>query len=176
MDGEWVSTSAPYIDPHGGYSWSSEAAAQGGRGTQRLAFAGMVTPPPEVAQALGLSEGTEAVARRRVMFLNDRPVELTDSYYPPALAAGTALADPRKIPGGAVKALVALGAQASVVEEEVVSRPATPAERDALELGDGEWVLVLSRLTRSTDATPIEASVMTMPARQRKLRYTMKVG
>lgn len=176
MDGEWVSTSAPYIDPHGGYSWSDEAAAQGTHGTQRLTFAGVINPPADVAAALGLDAGEDAVVRRRVMLLDDHPVELTDSYYPPSIAAGTALAEQRKIPGGALKLMAELGVQRSEVQEDVIARPATPAEQDALQLGDGEWVLILSRLTHSTDAIPIEVSVMTMPARQRKLRYTMKAG
>lgn len=176
MDGEWVSTSAPYLDPRGGDAWGAEAETLGGRGAQRLVFAGEVDPPETVAHDLGIPAGQRAIVRRRVMLLNDEPVELTDSYYPAAVAAGTALAAPRKIPGGAVKLLADLGYVGATVRESVTARPATDDERESLRLADGEWVMVLARLTVTADSTAMEASVMTMPARQRRLLYTMKVG
>jgi DNA-binding GntR family transcriptional regulator len=141
-----------------------------------LAFVGEIDPPEAVARDLGIPEGERAIVRRRVMLLNDKPVELTDSYYTTSVAAGTALATPRKIPGGAVKLLADLGYVGATVQESVTAQPATDDERDALDLDDGEWVMTLARLTLAADGTAIEASVMTMPARQRRLLYTMKVG
>lgn len=176
MDAQWVGTSAPYLGPHTGDAWATEAAAQGARGTQRIAFAGPVVPPQTVNRALNAPEGAEVVARRRVMYLNDQPVELTDSYYPSSIAAGTALAEPRKIPGGAPRLLADLGHATAQVDEDVYSRPATAEEREALQLPNGEWVLILERTTRNAAGQPVEASVMTMAARQSRLHYTMKVG
>lgn len=176
MSGEWIGTSTTYIDPGGGDAWGAEAFGRGARGSQRLRSAGEVVPPREVAEILGVGKGEKVVERRRVMLLDDRPVELTDSYYPLRIAAGTVLAELRKIPGGAVKALADLGAVGAEVSEDVGSRPASPAELAALQLHDGEWVITLFRVTRSSDATPIEVSVMTMPARHCKLHYDMKVG
>ena len=176
MDAEWVGTSAPYIGPHGGDAWAEEAAAQGRRGTQRITFAGLAIPHRRVSQALGIPEGGTAIARRRVMHLDDHPFELTDSYYPEAIAAGTPLAEHRKIPGGASRLLAELGHPTAQVDEDVYSRPATAEECEALQIAEGEWVIVLERLTRNAAGEPIEASVMTAAARQRRLHYTMKVG
>lgn len=173
-DGKWVSTSTPYLAAQGGDAWGQDAADQGGRGTQRIVFAGETTAPANVASMLGLREGAPVIARRRVMHLDGLPVELTDSHYPVGFAQGTPLAEPRKIPGGAVKLLAEMGLVGADVQEEVTARPSTRDEQEALQLADGEWVLTLARLTRTSDGSPVEASVMTMPARQRKLRYRLK--
>jgi GntR family transcriptional regulator len=176
LDRKWVSTSAPYVGPHNGDAWSQEAAAQGSCGTQRIVFAGPATPPDSVGRQLGIPDGGTAIVRRRVMYLDERPVELTDSYYALTLAEGTPLASSRKIPGGAPRLLADLGHGANEVHEDVTARPATRKEAESLQLDSGEWVLVLERLTLSAAGVPVEVSVMTMPARQRRLHYTMKVG
>ena len=60
--------------------------------------------------------------RRRIIFLDDMPTELTDTYFPVEVAAGTRLADTRKIPGGAVTLLATMGYRAHRVHEEVCAR------------------------------------------------------
>ncbi|HWO68322.1 MAG TPA: UTRA domain-containing protein, partial [Umezawaea sp.] len=61
----------------------------GAKPGQRLREVAEVEPPREVAEALSVAEGELVVVRRRVMSLDGRPVELTDSYYPVAIARGT---------------------------------------------------------------------------------------
>src|SRR5437867_3785016 len=103
-NGDVVSTSAPYVasgSARAGDAWATEAAAAGRRGTQTIAWAREVPAAAHVATALDLPEGSPVVTRRRVVLLDDQPVELADSYYPPSIAAGTALAEPTKIRGGA---------------------------------------------------------------------------
>ena len=55
-DSTWVSTSTPYLTPRQKGRpdpWAAEAAARGGRGTQRIAYAGETAAPDEVAVLLG---------------------------------------------------------------------------------------------------------------------------
>lgn len=173
----WNAESAPYVSPRTGASgdaWADDAAAQGGKGTQRLAEVGEVLPPPDVARALGIASTELAIVRRRVMHLDGRPVELTDSYYPASIARGTRLAEARKIPGGAVAALAQLGHVAAEVIETPTPAIPTAEERAALDLAEGEPVLVLMRTTLNADHEPIEVSVMTMP-RGARLTYRIKV-
>ncbi|GAB2848719.1 hypothetical protein GCM10022221_55110 [Actinocorallia aurea] len=176
MTGEWTSTSMPYITPGGGDAWGAEAAARGGKGSQRIVHAGEVDAPEEVASLLGLENDGKAIVRRRVIYLDDQAVELTDSYYPPAIAAGTALAELGKIRGGAVTLLAELGHVGAHVQEDVTARPATPEERDLFGLTEVEPVLALTRLILDADDHPIEADVMTMPARSARLRYNLKAA
>jgi len=174
----WTSTSMPYLKPStdGKDAWSQEAAARGGSGTQRIAHAGEVAPPEAVARLLCLKPGEKAVVRRRVIYLDEQAVELTDSYYPASIAAGTPLAETQKIRGGAVALLAELGFVGQRVQEDVTARLPTTDDRAVFSLGERDPVLVLTRLILDEAERPIEVDVMTMPARDGRLRYELKVG
>lgn len=107
------------------------------------------------------------------MLFEDRPVEITDSYYPVTIARGTRLAEARKIPGGAVALLADLGHPPRHVREDVSARLATPDERTILQLGVESCVLLLARTLFTEKDFPVEASVMTMTADGRRLRYEL---
>jgi GntR family transcriptional regulator len=172
----WTDVSAPYLTPRvDGQSdaWTEETARQGRQGTQELREVVEAVPPAEVARALGLPEGEPAVIRRRTMRLDGRPFELTDSYYRRAIAAGTPLAEPKKIKGGALAVLAEQGKRPRRIREDVSTRPATDLERALLELDDSQWVLILFRATMAEDGTPIEVSVMTMVPANRRLTYEL---
>lgn len=67
---------------------------------QRITQAGEVNAPSEVAERLGGAAGEPVVVRRRVMYMDGVPTELTDTYYPLGEARGTPLAGAQKIPWG----------------------------------------------------------------------------
>src|SRR6476660_28339 len=174
---DWVSESSAYVAaPAPADAWRTEAAQQGGVGTQRLVEVAELLPSPEVAQALRLGAGATVVVRRRVMLLDGRPVALTDSYYPSSLARGTGLARREKIRGGAVGLLAELGHRPYQAVEDVLARRPTNEERSALDLAADEWVLVLRRLSTTEDDVPVEYSVMTMTAEGRHLRYELPIS
>ncbi|MFE5302195.1 GntR family transcriptional regulator [Streptomyces sp. NPDC056632] len=176
MSGDaWISETSPYLAPRKpGQSdaWSDEAARRGRRGGQRLLQAGEVDAPDAVRAALRLSASERVIVRRRLILLDDQPVELADSYYPVAIAAGTPLAEPLKVPGGAVTLLRELGYTGAEVVEDVSAALATTEEREHLGLPEGSAVLHLLRLTQTAEGTPMEASLMTMPA-GRHLTYRL---
>ncbi|WP_369145619.1 GntR family transcriptional regulator [Streptomyces sp. R44] len=176
MSGDaWISETAPYLAPRKpGQSdaWTDEAARRGHRGGQRLLHAGLVDAPDPVRAALRLPATEHVVVRRRLILLDDQPVELADSYYPVAIAGDTPLAEPRKVPGGAVTLLKELGYTGAEVVEDVSAALSTAEEREQLGLPEGSAVLRLLRLTLTGDGTPMEASVMTMPA-DRHLTYRL---
>ncbi|MBB0244019.1 UTRA domain-containing protein [Streptomyces alkaliphilus] len=173
----WETDSTVYLTPRPGGSdaRAEEAAARGGRGTQRLVEVRRIRAPETVAGPLGLAPDAEVGVRRRVMYLDDRPVELTASHYPVDIAAGTALAEPRRIPGGAVTLLADLGFRPHEVEETVAVDLPEPAVREALALGEGEPVMLLTRVSRAADGRPFEVGVMTM-VRGGRLRYRTRMG
>lgn len=172
---QWVGSSTPYLDLSGGDVWGQEAAAQGRTGRQRIVYAGEAAPPPDVATLLSLQPGEPAILRRRVILLDDHPVEIADSYWPTRIAAGTPLAEPGKIRGGAVAYLAAQGYRPATVDEEIDTRLPTADEKQLLPSGDGDWVLVLTRRIADSSANPYEVSVMVTPGRSRRLHYSMKV-
>jgi DNA-binding GntR family transcriptional regulator len=177
----WVSTSAPYVAPRGAGqrdAWSEETAARGRRGTQRVLEAGETAAPAEVAALLGVAEGEGVVVRRRLILLDGEPVELTDTYYPRAIAAGTRLAETAKISGGAVTLLATLGHTPAKVHEEIHARLPTPAERDALALDPADAphpVLCLTRVTLDATGTPYQADLTVFRADRQRLRYELDV-
>ncbi|GGN62392.1 hypothetical protein GCM10012285_62510 [Streptomyces kronopolitis] len=176
---EWVSTSMPYLTPREQGqpdAWGAEAAARGRRGSQRIVRAGEIAALPEVAELLGIAEGENVVVRRRVMYVDDAPCELTDTYYPVHIARGTRLAETARIPGGAISLLAGLGYVGARVQEDVVARMPSREEREALRTGDDEPVLQLTRLTLDAHDRPIQVDRMAMPGRHQRLRYEIKIG
>lgn len=154
-------------------SWHSEAERLGMRGTQKLTDVGEVAAEDDIGGLLGVEPGSAVVVRRRVMLLDDEPVQLADSYYPLDLARGTPIAEPRKLPGGTVAALERLGLELGDFEEQVSARAATPAERQALQLADGIPVLVLTRTTYTTGGRPVEVSRAVLAADRHQLTYQL---
>lgn len=174
-DEGWTGSSTPYLGDSRGDVWRDEAAAQGRKGSQRITWAGETEPPASAASALGLTSGATVVSRQRLILLDDRPVELANSYWPLELAKHTDLSRPGKIRGGAVTLLAELGYRASAVDEEIRTRPPTEEERRALQLAESEWVLVLTRTIRGEDGQPYEAAINVSPGSVGRLNYSMKV-
>ncbi|WP_242883468.1 UTRA domain-containing protein [Actinomadura litoris] len=169
-------SSLPYLSPRQEGQvepWSQEAAHLGRVGTQRVREVATAVPPAEVAQELGVPENALAVVRRRTMLLDGRPVELTDSWYPGAVATGTALADPGRIKGGAVTLLADLGYTVHEAREEIEVRAATVNEAAELALTEEGSVIVLRRTCLTVDQVPFEVSVMVMVPDGRRLRYLL---
>jgi DNA-binding GntR family transcriptional regulator len=178
-DNEWVSSSTTYLkprEPGTGDAWAEETASRGTKGRQALTQAGAVVPPADIAAALELGAGESAIVRRRVMYADETPVELTDTYYPAWLAAGTPLAEARKIKGGAVTLLAEMGHKAARVVEDITARMPSESERAQLKLTSQEPVLVIDRLTLDDAGQPVQADVMVAPATHRRLRYEVKVN
>lgn len=155
-DTRWVSASDPYVTPEGGDAWAKEAAAAGGKGTQRLLAVETVAVRRHIREALRLGPDERAVVRQRLILLNDQPIELADSYYPESITAGTVLAEHRKIKGGAVAALAELGHIAAEVTENVSARQPLPHECDVLGIRDSDCLLVLTRIIRDADGRPVQ--------------------
>ena len=174
----WISVSTPYVKPREAGApdaWAQEAADHGRVGTQRLLHVGEVVPAPHIAAALHSTPTDPVVVRRRLVLLDDQPVELVDSYYPVDIARGTRLADARKIRGGAATLLAELGHELHHIDEDVSVRLSNADETDLLALQGASPVLLLMRTSSSRAGRPVEVSVMTMlPGRH--LRYQLTTG
>ncbi|MFD4987112.1 GntR family transcriptional regulator [Streptomyces sp. NPDC058374] len=173
--GRQSSTSARYLGAAGD-AWAAETRAEGRRGTQRIVRAGEEPASELVAERLSLQPGEPVIARRRIMYTDGDPCELTDTYYPASLARGTGLAGTAKIRGGAVRLLAELGHVGAWVEEDVTARLPTPEEATALALSEEEPLLQLVRRTEDADHRPIQLDVMAMAPRRQRLRYRFRAG
>lgn len=129
-----------------------------------------VPAPAEVAQGLRIEVGEHAVLRRRMLRHAGRPVEIEWSYYPLELAAGTELAGPHRVRGGAPKVLADLGYPQRYFVDAVSARMPTSEEAELLALPDVP-VIRQFRIVLSDDDRPVEASVMVKGAHLYELLY-----
>jgi GntR family transcriptional regulator len=176
---DWDGASAPYLSPRApgeADAWTDQAASAGRAGTQQIREVAEAVPPRDVAGALRLPAGATAVVRRRTVFLDGAPIETVDSWYPASLAAGTALAWPGKIKGGAVTLLADMGYVARGALDDISVRGATEAEATLLAVPTGAPVIVVFRVVAAGTGVPFEASVMTMVSEGRHLRYPLAGG
>jgi GntR family transcriptional regulator len=167
-------TPADYVTHTGAdapYAWIVEASRRGEQGGSQLLDVGEVPAPAEVAYAFGIGRGAPVVRRYQLLTLDDEPVELVSTYYPVGLARGTALAERRKIRGGAAAVLAELAQQPSRFEDVVSARPATTEEFVRLELPTEVPVLRTFRVVVAATGEPLECQVMVKAGNRRNVRY-----
>jgi GntR family transcriptional regulator len=148
--------------------------AEHGYAYQLLGVAEMV-PPAEVREAFGIGADDTAVLRHRLMTLHGVPVELSWSYYPAGIAAGTPLTERKRIKGGASELLAQLGHTPVRYEERITARLPTTAELELLELPDDVPVLRQFRILFAANDQPVEATVMVKGGHRYEERVTGQV-
>jgi DNA-binding GntR family transcriptional regulator len=176
---EWISSSQPYLAPRDSTSadpWREEAARAGHVGAHRLVLVERTVPPARVSVLLGNDPESATILRRRIVTLDARPVEVSDSWYPAAIADGTALAEARPIKGGALRLLAELGYTATHHVEEIAVVDVPPTLLDVLR---DSPVIELTRTSYTENDVPFEVAVMLMsrdmmPGVPRRLRYEMR--
>ncbi|GAA1292095.1 hypothetical protein GCM10009647_001840 [Streptomyces sanglieri] len=168
---------ASYMAPAGSgepYRWLTEAARNGSRAHSTLLEVAEAVPPADVAEALRLPKSGTAVLRRQLLTMDDEPVELVASYYPLDIAHGTAMTEPRKIPGGTPTLLAELGYPPRLSVDRVSARVPTQEQYQALRLPGGLPVLRTLRVVHSDDERPIEATVMVKAGHLYELQYEFR--
>jgi GntR family transcriptional regulator len=152
--------------------WTTWATGEGRVPAQQLLFVGEVVPPADVAEAFGLAAGESVALRSRLLLLDHEPDQLAHSYYPLAIARGTALLESRRIKGGAIRLLAEKGLVArDPLAEEVRGRMPTPDEARLLRLDEGVPLLEVFRPVVTTDDVVYEVAVMLYAADRHALRY-----
>jgi GntR family transcriptional regulator len=171
-----TTSSAIYLsppDPGQRDAWTTETQ---GRGSQRIAAAGVVGSTPEIAQALDIPDGSPVAHRSRLMLLDGEPVELVVSYFPTSLDlppdAAEALAAAKPVKGGTVRLLAEHGYRAARVVEEV---SAEVADDDSVPgAPKGSALLVTRRTVYAAGGVPFEHTVMAAWDGRRQ-RYVMEI-
>ncbi|MGH3711850.1 MAG: GntR family transcriptional regulator [Micromonosporaceae bacterium] len=129
-----------------------------------------VPAPTEVARALGLAEGADVLVRRRVLYANDEPTQIADSYFPWEIAEGSALLRQDTGEGGSYSRLRDMGFPITRFVENVNVRMPADAERRTLQLEATEPVFDIVHIAL-TDDRPIEVALHVMPGHLWTLRY-----
>src|SRR5262245_44792026 len=98
---------------------------------------GRTTATAPAAHALKIAEGDPVLVRRRVLYANDEPTQIADSYYPWRKVAGSALLQPDTGVGGSYARLADVGFEIVRFTEDVTVRMPADNERSILQLEGG---------------------------------------
>ncbi|BCL15040.1 GntR family transcriptional regulator [Micromonospora sagamiensis] len=146
------------------------------RYSYRLLGVTEVVAPPEVGRALQLADGERVLVRHRLALYGTDPVELSWSYYPMSIAAGTELTQQRRIVGGAPRVLSDAGLPMAMFTDRVSARMPTPEEAELLALPPNVPIIRQFRVVASRDDRPVEASVLVKGGHLHELHYCQQVS
>jgi DNA-binding GntR family transcriptional regulator len=153
---------AAYEDAGKNDQWATSVSDAGRVPSQDIQVS-IVTPPPPVADRLGLAPDTGiALLRRRVRSVDREPYLLADSYFPVELVQGTPLMEPRDVsaPGGV---LASLGLIQAWYRDEIVPRMPTRREIEMLRLPAATPVAEHMRTGYDKDDRPLRVMVTILP-------------
>jgi len=130
-------------------------------------------PPDRIRLLLDLPDDPElrVVARSRRYVLDGKPVLLSVSYLPGALAAGTMIEYKDAGPGGIYARLRELGQAPARFREDLRARMPEPDETDRLALPPGTPVVDLVRTAYTADGQIVEVNEMTADSASYVFRY-----
>jgi len=137
---------------------------------------------PHLPERVGLdvAVGEPVMHRERRRYEDDRPVQLSDSWFPAWVADTPMLADPTRqplredgdvvLPGGI---LAAIGLPQVRVRGRITGQVATPVIRRAMDLPRGTLLLVRSHVGYDDRGRPVRLQVDRMPTDRNVLGYEM---
>lgn len=132
-----------------------------------------VPATPRLAEMLAVPLGAVLLERRFVFRALGVPQQMSTSYYPLDMVAGTPVADPDREPwpGGNISQLATLGITVTTVTEEVGARMPLEEETETLRIPSGVPVLTITRRMLA-GTRPVEAAVdIVIPADRAVLDY-----
>lgn len=133
---------------------------------------GQTETPADVAKTLGIPESAPALIRSRVLYANDEPTQIADSYMPWTIAEGCdSLLQPNAGPGGSYGRLEDLGYGPVRFTEDVTVRMPTEPEQRTLDLEPLQPVFQIWHVAFTAKNLPIEVTVHVMPGHIWTLRY-----
>jgi GntR family transcriptional regulator len=132
---------------------------------------GQTVATPAVARALQLAEGADVLVRRRVLYANDEPTQIADSFYPWQLVADSALVQADTGVGGSYSRLADVGVAVVRFTEDVNVRMPSDRERSTLRLESSQPVFDVVHVAWTADRLPVEAAFHVMPGFLWTLRY-----
>ena len=130
------------------------------------------TAPADVARRLAIEPGAPVMLTRYRFLADAAPIQLSVSWEPLALTAGTPVEWPEDGTAvGVVARFDAIGVHADECAERVTARPARPDEIDALALPlRGSYVLVVERIYYAA-GRPVETADIVFPGDRYELVY-----
>jgi GntR family transcriptional regulator len=124
------------------------------------------TAPAHIADMLGIDEGSAVLARRRVMFADDVPVQTATSWIPWDIAEGTPLTEVDTGPGGTYSRLAELGHARARTREVMRMRIPEMTEAQALDIDAAGRVITITRTVWDASGRAVEVNEIVLPGHQ----------
>lgn len=150
----------------------AEAAAEGWEPTVEILDIGPAPATGNVAERLGVEEGSTILRRYRRYLADGRPVEIAATSLPLDVVEGTTIAEPNPGPGGVHARLEEAGHRLAYLTEDVTARMPTPDETKLLRLPPGTPVLHLVREAHTKDRV-VEVTETVIAADRYVLSYRL---
>ncbi|MGH3835038.1 MAG: GntR family transcriptional regulator [Pseudonocardiaceae bacterium] len=151
-------------------TFAQQIEAQG-KTSKQVSTTEVAPASPEIASRLQLGEGQPVGVRRRVMYADDEPLQLGDSYYPLDIVGRSKIMNPADVPEGTDQVLEDLGHTPARYEDEITWRMPTSDEATKLHLGPGTPVGRLVRTSFDQSNRPVEVYVVILPGDKHALLY-----
>ncbi|MFD7262891.1 GntR family transcriptional regulator [Streptomyces sp. NPDC059874] len=163
----------------GGSPFRADMQALGRQGNWESRTEAKVPAPVEIAARLGIAVG-ELCVRTVYEFLADgRPVQLSTSWEPYELTAGTLVVLPEGGPHagvGVVNRMATIGITVSHAVEQPEPRQATAEEASLLGIQKAALVTHVRRTYYSDQGQPVETADIVIPAALCEIVYEIPVG
>ncbi|MEW2121970.1 GntR family transcriptional regulator [Streptomyces sp. NPDC005474] len=138
-----------------------------------------VPAPADVAARLGVDEGALCVRTSYEFLADGRPVQLSTSWEPYGLTAGTLIVLPEGGPHagtGVVNRMAAIGITVSHAVEQPEPRQATAEEASLLGIQKAALVTHIRRTYYSDQGRPVETADIVVPAAHCEIVYEIPIS
>ncbi|SDD94356.1 GntR family transcriptional regulator [Glycomyces harbinensis] len=125
----------------------------------------------KVAASLGLAPGDPVLCRSRRFAVEDRPVQLADSFYLPEMVRATPIVYTDTGPGGVYARLAEIGHAPVCFAEHLRVRMPLPTEKAALDLPGGTPVIAIVRTAFDAEDRCVEVTEMILDSSVYELEY-----
>ncbi|MER6315046.1 GntR family transcriptional regulator [Streptomyces sp. NPDC001581] len=163
----------------GGSPFQADMQALGKQGNWESRTEAKVPAPAEIAARLGIAVGDLCVRTVYEFLADGRPVQLSTSWEPYELTAGTLVVLPEGGPHagiGVVNRMAAIGISVSHAVEQPEPRQATVEEASLLGIQKAALVTHIRRTYYSDQGQPVEAADIVIPATLCEIVYEIPVG
>ncbi|NXY95688.1 GntR family transcriptional regulator [Streptomyces sp. BR123] len=162
----------------GGSPFRADMQALGRQGTWESRTEAKVPAPTEIAARLGIAEGDLCVRTVYEFLADGRPVQLSTSWEPYELTAGTLVVLPEGGPHagvGVVNRMAAIGITVSHAVEHPEPRQASAEEASLLGIQKAALVTHIRRTYYSDQGQPVETADVVIPAALCEIVYEIPV-
>ncbi|MEV0480173.1 GntR family transcriptional regulator [Streptomyces sp. NPDC050508] len=137
-----------------------------------------VPAPEDIAERLAIGPGDLCVHTHYEFLADGQPVQLSASWEPMAITAGTPVVLPERGPlagKGVVERMRSIGVEVETVVELPRPARATQEQANLLGISLGDLVLQIERTIYATDGRPVETADLVIPDVRREVVYEFAV-